>query len=627
MLTLYVSPLGNDRSNGRARVPGASDGPLATLERASDEIRRIKKERSGLPDGGVTVELSGGTYELGRAFELSAADAGTREAPVLYRAREGEEVRISGGRQLSGFAPVTDSRILARLDPTALGNVVQVDLRAAGISDYGKAGGGGLELFVDDEPMQIARWPNEGFVKITGLVGGNPVDVRGTKGDRNGKFLYEGERPRRWAAEPDAWVQGYWFWDWAEQRHRVESIDPERRIISVEPPYHSYGYRVGQWFYAFNLLSELDRPREWYLDRGSGILYLWPPTPLGQPGQAAARVVVSVIESLVIARDVSHVTFRDLTLEACRGSALVVDGGEAVTVAQCTVRNTGGWAVRMSGGVSHAVLDSRIRGTGQGGVWLSGGDRPTLRPATHRAEGNDIHDYGRWVRMGQPGVSITGVGHVVRRNRIHDAPHVGIFFSGNDHLIEENELSNVCHESNDAGAIYAGRDWTMRGTVIRRNFLHHINGFEGRGCVGVYLDDMFCGTEISQNVFYQVTRAAFIGGGRDCTVTDNVFVDCNRALHIDARAMNWASYHVGTTMTERLQEMPYRNELWAQRYPVLVGILEEEPAAPKGNVVERNTFAGGTWDDVRPDARPYVVMRDNTITTAPQAGAPGGKAP
>ena len=57
----------------------------------------------------------------------------------------------------------------------------------------------------------------------------------------------------------------------------MESVDPERRIISVERPYHSYGYRVGQWFYAFNLLSELDRPREWYLDRESGILCLWPP--------------------------------------------------------------------------------------------------------------------------------------------------------------------------------------------------------------------------------------------------------------------------------------------------------------------------------------------------------------
>ena len=107
-------------------------------------------------------------------------------------------------------------------------------------------------------------------------------------------------------------------------------------------------------------------------------------------------------------------------------------------------------------------------------------------------------------------------------------------------MIEFNEIHNVCYESNDAGAIYTGRNWTMRGTVIRNNYLHHISGFEGRGCVGVYLDDMFCGTEISGNLFYRVTRAAMIGGGRDCLVKNNLFVDCKPALHIDARALGWA---------------------------------------------------------------------------------------
>ena len=126
-------------------------------------------------------------------------------------------------------------------------------------------------------------------------------------------------------------------------------------------------------------------------------------------------------------------------------------------------------------------------------------------------------------------------------------------FRGNDHTLEFNEIHHVCLESNDAGAIYAGRDWTMRGTAIRYNYLHHIVGFRGKGCVGVYLDDMFCGTQIHGNLFHQVTRAAFLGGGRDCTVENNIFIDCRPALHIDARAMNWASYHVATTMTERLK--------------------------------------------------------------------------
>ena len=157
----------------------------------------------------------------------------------------------------------------------------------------------------------------------------------------------------------------------------------------------------------------------------------------------------------------------------------------------------------------------------------------------------------------------------------------------------------------------------MRGTVIRHNFLHHISGFEGRGCVGVYLDDMFCGTTIYGNLFYKVTRAAFIGGGRDCIVENNIFVDCKPALHIDARAMGWASYHVGTTMKERLLEMPYKEALWTGRYPKLVGIWQDEPAAPKGNIVARNISQGGRWDGVQDQARTYVTFEDNLVDEEP----------
>jgi hypothetical protein len=48
----------------------------------------------------------------------------------------------------------------------------------------------------------------------------------------------------------------------------------------------------------------------------------------------------------------------------------------------------------------------------------------------------------------------------------------------------------------------------------------------------------------------RVTRAAFIGGGRDCTIANNVFVDCQPALHIDARAMGWAKYHADEWVKE-----------------------------------------------------------------------------
>jgi hypothetical protein len=610
----YVSPSGDDSA------PGSMERPFATLTKARDAIRELK-EAGRLPEGLVAVLIRGGVYPLTETFKMTDADSGTESSPIVYRAYNQEEVRLVGGKQIDGFRLVTEPTILRRIDEKYRDKILQTDLRAQGIMDFGhvspqKFGGPahttGLELFFKDEPMTLARWPNGGFVKITGLVEPDTVNVRGTKGSKTGKFMYEGDRPRRWVGESDVWLHGYWFWDWSDERQQVESIDTDKRIISVKPPYHHYGYRVGQWFYGLNILAELNTPGEWYLDRETGILYLWPREPMEE-----GDVVVSVLNNLVEMSGVSHVSIQGVIFEAARGTAVVMNSCKQTQISGSILRNLGGSAVQISGGSGNSVVHCEIYATGSGGISLRGGDRKALRPGGHRAFNNHIHHYGRWQRMYTPAVSISGVGNRVAHNLIHHAPHMAVGFSGNDHIIEFNEIHNVCLESNDAGAIYAGRDWTMRGTVIRHNYLHEITGFENRGCVGVYLDDMFCGTQIYGNVFYKVTRAAFIGGGRDCLVENNIFVDCNPALHIDARAMTWAKYHVNTTMTERLKSMPYKSELWRKRYPELVNILEDEPAVPKGNIVRWNICSGGKWLELYSVDKNIVRWKDNLIDKEP----------
>ena len=222
----------------------------------------------------------------------------------------------------------------------------------------------------------------KGLGRKEGLhLGGEPVDVRGTKGDKIGKFVYEGDRPQRWVGEPDIWLHGYWFWDWSDERQKVAEIDTGRRTISLVPPYHHYGYRKGQWYYAFNILAELDRPGEWYLDRETGILYFWPPAPI-----ESGTAMVSVLPTLVTMRATSHVTLRGLTLEAARGTAVTLAGGAHTRIAGCTIRNVGSWAVKITGGTDHRVVDCDIYETGDGGIAMDGGDRRTLAPARHAAE-------------------------------------------------------------------------------------------------------------------------------------------------------------------------------------------------------------------------------------------------
>lgn len=622
---LFVSPVGNDQWSGRLQAPNAekSDGPFASWERARDEIRSWKLTEK-IPSHGVIVEVHPGTYSRADALTFNDSDSGSADRPHVWRAEPGAEVRIVGGVELNDWTVVTDPLVLDRLDPSVHGKVVQVDLKSLGITDFGDVDSNRMELLFDDRPMKVARYPNEGLMEIAEVLGPTPREIHGVKGKVEGIIAYSGDRPARWINEPDGWLHGYWFWDWADERKKIAKLDPDTKTITLATPHHHYGYRKGQWFYAFNMLSELDTPGEWYLDRTSGKLFFYPPTVT--EGRPVPMAMVSLASRLLTVQNASHLVFQGLTLEAARSTGIVVTDSNDIRVTDCTLRNFGETAVHFDGGHHNTLSDCVIHHIGRGAVVATGGDRKSLTPSEHVIENCDITAYGQWKPMYSAGISVNGVGIHVRKNHIHDAPHMAILFRGNDHLLEFNEIHHVCLESNDAGAIYSGRDWTWRGTKIRHNYLHHITGFRNKGCLGVYLDDMLCGTEVTGNLFYRVKNAVAICGGRDCLVESNVFVECEPALHVDDRALNWADYHAlewikearekGTVMGIAYDKPPY-----STRYPELARMMQEDPAAPRGNVISKNIQWGGTWADLGLKDPTVLKLEQNRLNEDPHFDA------
>ena len=605
---------------GEIIFPVAGNTETSTLQQAQEKVRAFRQANPNTTDD-VVIEIAGGDYELEQPITLDVRDSGTEQSRTVWRAKPGETVRLLGGKMLRSWEKVSDPQLLEQWEPDARRKIYQTNLKAEAISDFGAVDRGGAELFFDGKPMQIARYPNEGFLKITGLLNVEPVEIHGAKGDQVGKFHFEDARVNRWTTEKEAWVHGYWFWDWSEQRHKVLSIDAEKKILEVVPPYHSYGYREGQWFYGFNLLCEIDQPGEYHLDRETGMLFFYPPD---SPDDKES--FVSRMDSLFLLNNASHITIRNLILEGCRADAVIVRGGKDVLIAASTIRNIGGTAVSISGGSSHGVQGCDIHEIGAGGISLSGGDRNTLTPAGHFADNNHIHHFARLQRVYRPGISLNGVGNRATHNLIAHAPHMAIGFGGNDHLMEFNEIHDVCYESNDAGAIYAGRNWTMRGNMIRTNYFHDIEGFEKKGCVGIYLDDMFASADMIGNIFLRVSRAAMIGGGRDNSIVNNIFIDCVPSLHVDARALGWAAYHADEWIKEAgekgtISGIPWNKPPYSEKYPELVGMMEDEPKAPKGNVISRNICLRGVWDkgagywnmSIEGKARPYLTMENNTV--------------
>ncbi len=593
---LHVAPTGRDRN------PGTAAAPLGTLAGARDRARILK--RDGRP---VTVQFAAGTYRFDAAVAFSDADSGTADARVTYRAVPGGKVRLTGGRSVTGWQPVTDAQVLARLAESARGQVRVADLRGQGIDDLGRLAVRGFamgsppaeaELFYNETPMALARWPNSGFRGIRGKHGNQRVEV-------------DTDRVSRWAAESDPWVFAYWHHDWADVYEPIVGLDAAKRILVRSPKVTpKYGITRGRarW-YALNLLSELDLPGEYYIDRADGLLYFWPPEPDG-------AAVVSVADGLIQAENLSHVTFRGFVFEACRATAVRIKGGTACRIEGCELRNIGHRAVSVTGGTQHEVYGCDVYHCGEGGIGMSGGDRATLTRGGHNAENNHVHHYSRRARTYKTGVSVSGCGNRIAHNLVHHGPHMALSAGGNDHIVEYNEIHNAVYESGDAGAYYVGRDWTQRGNILRYNYWHQIVGATGHGGMTIYLDDQHCGHTIHGNLFERCSRAVFIGGGDDNIVTNNVFVDCWKAAHMDNRGMGWqkkATDDPNGQLRTRLRAMPINSELWRGRYPTLPGILDDDPNVPKRNVFRSNVSAGGLWDDIHKGTRQYQIVERNLV--------------
>lgn len=610
-LVFYVCTEGDDRN------PGTFPLPFATPERARDAVRDAR------PSHGATIVLRGGDHLRQTPFRLDARDAGSFQAPVVYRAHPGETVRLVGGRRfrLADFEPVTDPAIRSRLPAEVADRVRQIDLAKHGVQEFGaiplvghamyyitqqtayQRGSQAPELFFEGEPMHLARWPNEGFATIDRVVEGGDV-IRNWMDDRKTHrryvppdersdppkgfaFILDDDRVQRWQTADDLRLHGYWFNNYSDQTVEVAEVDPEQRIVrSVQPS--AFGIRAGQRFYAYNLIEELDEPGEWYLDRSTGLLYILPPA-----GRAEATLTLSLLEQpLLLLEDVSHVHFVGIECIAGRAQGIAVQGGEGVRVESCRVGNTAGTGIHIEDGREHVVRNCEVFHVGGTGISASGGDAPSLTPAGHRVENNHIHHFARIRRTYQPGIFLAGVGQRAAHNEIHSAPHAAIIFRGNNHRIEYNHIHDVCRETDDMGTIYSGRSWTTRGTVIRANLIRGIHGYQGRRhrASGVYLDGGLCGTAVVHNLFVDIPQGVFVNGGRDNRVEGNLFLRLDNAMRATDQRVNFTTWAAAAwqSLNRSIEGVAIDREPWKSAYPTLATILEDEPKLPKYNIIRGN---------------------------------------
>jgi hypothetical protein len=621
----YVSPDGSDAWSGRRASRGrtGADGPFATLERARDAVRQLKREQGGALQQSVIVSVRGGMYRLREPLVFAPEDSGTTACPVTYAAYQNERPVISGGRAVTGWRQ-------------ALVNGRQ--LWVADIPDVRAGQWYFHQLWVKGERRTRARHPNDGFLRIASVP---DVTAETQWNQGQSRFQFAPGDIRLWKNLQDVDVVVLHLW--IDSRMAVTAVDEPQRIVSFAA---SSRFRLTDGaeparYYVENALELLDTPGEWYLDRKTGTLYYLP-----LPGEEMERVEVvapALTELLWLkgkpeaGQFVEHLRFRGLSfahadwwlprdnpgdVQAAHQvpGAIRGDGARHCAFEGCTVAHVSSYAIELSRGCrQNRIVGCELFDLGAGGVKI--GESAIRDEAALQTHGNEITDshihhggrsfhraVGVWI--GQSGENR------IAHNHIHDFYYTGVSIGwtwgygralARANLLEYNHIHDLGKGwLSDMGGVYTLG--LQPGTIIRGNRFHDIAAYNYGGW-GIYFDEGSTDILAEGNLVYRTTHGGFHQHyGRDNIVRNNLFAD----------GRDW---QIQRTRSEPHRSFTFEHNLviWREG-KLLQGSWQDLKAAFDHNLYWREDgneirFADRTWDEWRAAGMdPHSVIADPLLT-------------
>jgi Right handed beta helix region len=593
-LDFYVNPNGKDEWIGTLKEPDKQlkNGPFKTLERAKQAVRDLKN--SNAFNDKLTIHIAAGHYYLDQPLHFDLLDSGLPGREIIWQADAGEEVVISGGIPVScikGNQSLWECPVKQLPRGKDFFDTVRV-----------KGNAPKFEVFVNEEKLQLSRWPNQGWAHIK-----NPVD-------KDTQFSTIESLPNLDEDINSAQVHIFPGSDWFDQYIGVALYNSKSNIIKLSSK-TNYPLASGRRFYLQNVKSFLDAPGEWFYDQQKERVLVFPPkdwTP--------QNVILTSLSNVILIEGTNYLNFKNLVLQHSAGTALLVKDSENISLSQMNINSVGGKGIEVVNGSQCRIENSEIHHTGFEAIDVKGGDIKKLLASGHQIQNNHIHHMGTTILAPTPAIRLSGVGIQVTHNLLEQGAGSAILLQGNEHRIEKNEVRYFCMESSDCGAIYSGRNWGWRGNAIRYNFIHNIIGYgletvnvdtnvvkyrSPANARGIYLDDGASGFDVYGNIIQDIGHIAVnIGGGRDNKIVNNYISSNKYAIIVDDR---WPNYS-WTQNQKMLEELPYKSLVWQKKYPELLSPMKNYKW-PEGNLIENNIIVSSQPEGL---ALQYFVPESST---------------
>jgi len=334
--------------------------------------------------------------------------------------------------------------------------------------------------------MTLARWPNIDAKQHPHNSKWNWEHVNGLSGEDDTGFSMNttqnpdlAKRILSWKNGSDAYVHGYWQFDWADCYRKIKNISGDGDMVRLE--LEGSGNYVhtkpnARWM-AVNVLQELDHPEEYYIDVEKGLLYFYPPEPLTKDSPDV--VLMYKKDSVVnIGSAVKNSTLSRLYVANGRHTGISAENVEGLTIRDVIVSAFGSNGIVLHGKRS-SISNVSVHDVGCTAIQAKGGNVNSLLPGNILVENTTTYRFAQWKRTYMPGISFGGVHNIYRNNIVSFGPHNCFHGGGNDGwsaancTFEGNILSDCTFETADTGAFYTcgqqATAFTNRGNVLRNN--------------------------------------------------------------------------------------------------------------------------------------------------------------
>lgn len=504
-------------TNGCDSNEGTINSPLATIDEAQ---RRVQKYRE--LGYAITVNIRGGNYYPDRSVCFSAKDGSlSPDNPIVYRAYKKEKVTFYGGRAIPAdkISPVTDEAVLSRIiDKKARKKLVQVDLSDVfdsimplfnWVSDTKSHVPN--RFYMNGKYMELARFPKRG----------NDPDKWGPYAmtlayKHIGKARYHYmeksliERTKLWdkSTFDDLWAGGYFSHNWYNEYIKIDGVDYKKGALKssarmvYEPKDGEFDADHYRRIYLYNILEELSKPGEYYIDYEKKVMYLVPSVSIDK-----LEIVIPTLGDTMFIFDLycRNVVLSGINTAYTQGSVVTMNNCSNIVIENMEMAHGTQKAISARLSTHITVRGCHIHDFGNGAFMSEFcGETGPRNIANILIENCEI-DHVSNISHCYTGVNFSygTIGATVRNCKLHGSSHLLLSLGHTPEvLIENNEFYDSARDCDDSSVIYWGRTKVTLGITIRNNYFHDWgNEVATWGVACVYVDDGAIGPELYNNVF------------------------------------------------------------------------------------------------------------------------------